>query len=81
MPPPFDITTASSTVTLDNNRRGMVSFTVKNNTGRRVHSSSTVQTNPPDGSAWLTVVPPNIVTTNPPNVRDFTIDGTQEYAI
>ena len=46
MPSPFDITAASNTVTLDNNREGIAAFTVRNNTRRRLHATARLTTQP-----------------------------------
>ena len=85
MPSPFDITTASNTVNLDNKREGVAAFTVKNNTRRRLHASAKVQTQPPDGAQWLTILPPTDSapggTTDTASVRDFAIDGAQSYQV
>src|SRR5664279_3996407 len=81
MPSPFDITVATNTVTLDNNRIGVAAFTVKNNTRRRVHASARVSTTPPDGARWLTILPPDSGGTDPANVRDIPIDGVQNFQV
>src|SRR5215211_6987007 len=92
MPSPFDITTVSNTVTLDNNRAGIASFTAKNNIRRRFRAKAKltieladerqpVTTLPPDAPKWLTIVPPPAGTTDTAESRDFAIDGTQNYQI
>ena len=77
MPSPFDITTATNTVLLDNKREGAAAFTVRNNTRRRVRAILRVTIQPPDGAKWLTILPPDDGST----VRDFPIDGTQNVQV
>ena len=77
MPSPFDITTASNTLTLDNNRQGVAVFTVKNNLRRRIHATARVTTTPPlPDSKWVKILPPTDNGANPPEVRDIPIDGS-----
>ncbi len=78
MPSPFDITAASNTVTLDNNREGIAAFTVHNNTRRRLHATARLTVNPPAGAKWLTIQPNESGATD---VRDFPIDGTQNFQV
>ncbi|MEO8394647.1 MAG: hypothetical protein ABI700_16750 [Chloroflexota bacterium] len=92
MPSPFDITTASNTVTLDNNRTGVASFTAKNNIRRRFHATARltialaderqpVATLPPDAATWLTIAPPPSGGGDTATSRDFPVDGTQNYQV
>ncbi len=95
MASPFEITTATNTVTLDNNRQGAAVFTVKNLTRRRVHATAQLATTPAGGEKWLTFqadsnpapaggTPPPSGTSpaaNPPNVRDIPIDGSTTFQI
>ena len=92
MPSPFDITAASNTVTLDNNRSGIASFTAKNNTRRRIHATAKLAINladdkqpistvPPDAPKWLTIAPPPPGSTDSADSREFPIDGTQSYQV
>ncbi len=81
MPSPFDISVATNTVKLDNKREGVATFTVKNNTRRRLHATAKLATQPPDGAQWLTILPPEGGSTDSANVRDFPIDGTQQFQV
>jgi hypothetical protein len=92
MPSPFDITTVSNTVTLDNNRAGVASFTAKNNIRRRFRAKAQltidladarqpITTLPPDAPKWLTIAPPPAGSNDTADSRDFTIDGTQNYQV
>ena len=81
MPSPFDITTASNTVTLDNNRQGIAVFTVKNNIRRHMHALARVTTQPPEALKWLTILPADATSSDPANVRDFPVDGTQQIQV
>jgi hypothetical protein len=92
MPSPFDITTVSNTVTLDNNRAGVASFTAKNNTRRRIHATAKLTLNladdkqpiaavPPDAPKWLTIAPPPPGSADSATSREFPIDGTQSYQV
>jgi hypothetical protein len=81
MPSPFDITTASNTVALDNKREGVAVFTVKNNLRRRIRAQARVTTQPADAAKWLTILPADATSSDPANVRDFPIDATQQIQI
>ena len=92
MPSPFDITAASNTVTLDNNRAGVASFTAKNNTRRRIHATARLSINladdkqpitsvPPDALKWLTIVPPPAGSSDTADSREFPIDSAQNYQV
>ncbi len=81
MPSPFDITTASNTVTLDNKREGVAAFTVRNATRRRLRAAARVMTTPPDGAQWLTILPPEGGDAASANQRDFPIDSTQQVQV
>ncbi|MEO8395004.1 MAG: hypothetical protein ABI700_18555 [Chloroflexota bacterium] len=81
MPSPFDITTASNTVALDNKREGVAVFTIKNNLRRRLRAQARVTTQPPNAAAWLTILPSDATSTDPANVRDFPVDGTQQIQV
>lgn len=81
MPSPFDITVASNTVNLDNRREGVATFTVHNNTRRRLRAAAQVTTAPADGARWLTILPPDNGSVTGGAVRDFPIDGTQQYQV
>ena len=80
MPSPFDITTASNTVNLDNHRQGIAAFTVKNNARRHIRAIAALSTQPPDGVKWVTLLPID-GSTDAPNVRDFPIDSTQQIQV
>ncbi|MEO8391828.1 MAG: formylglycine-generating enzyme family protein [Chloroflexota bacterium] len=80
MPSPFDITVATNTVNLDNNRIGVAAFTVKNITRRHIRASAKVTTQPPAGAAWVTVLPVE-GSTEAPSVRDFPVDSTQQIQV
>ena len=81
MPSPFDITVATNTVNLDNNREGVATITAKNNTRRRIRGTARVTTTPAEGAAWVTILPPESGGTDSANVRDFPIDSTQQYQL
>lgn len=81
MPSPFDITTASNTVTLDNKREGVAAFTAKNTTRRRIRANARLSVTPADGAGWLSILPPEATGTDTANVRDFPIDSTQQYQV
>lgn len=81
MPSPFDITTATNTVTLDNKREGVAVFTVRNATRRRLRATARVTTMPPEGGQWLTIVPAEGSDPAAPNQRDFPIDSTQQLQV
>lgn len=81
MPSPFDITTATNTVTLDNRREGIAVFTVRNNTRRRLRAATRVTTEPSEGSAWLTILPSDGDNPNGAHQREFPIDSTQQIQI
>ena len=92
MPSPFDLTTSTNTVTLDNNRMGVASFTAKNNIRRRFRANakltiavdekqSPALTLPPDALKWLTIAPPPAGSTDTAVSRDFPVDSTQVYQV
>jgi hypothetical protein len=81
MPSPFDITVASNTVNLDNKREGVATFTVHNNTRRRLRAAAQLTTQPPEAARWLTLLPPEGGAVTSGNVRDFPIDSTQQYQV
>lgn len=81
MPSPFDITTATNTVTLDNRREGVAVFTVRNNTRRRLRAAARVAVEPAEGSQWLTILPPEGGSPETANQREFPIDSTQQIQI
>jgi len=81
MPSPFDITTATNTVTLDNNRQGIAVFTAKNNVRRRVKAQARLTTQPDIAAKWLTLLPADAASTDPANIRDFPIDSTQQIQV
>ncbi len=81
MPSPFDITTASNTVTLDNKREGVAVFTVRNNTRRRLRAVARLTTEPPEGAQWLTLLPPDGGSADSANQREFPIDSTQQLQV
>jgi hypothetical protein len=82
MASPFDITVATNTIVLDNNREGVATFTVKNSTRRRIRGLLRVITQPPESPAgkWVTIVPPEGAT-GEANARDFVIDSTQQIQV
>lgn len=84
MTSPFEITVPTNTVALDNKREGMASFTVKNNTRRRVRAVTRLITQPPDSPAsrWLTLLPgEGVIDPAQVNIRDFPIDSTQTFQV
>ncbi len=81
MPSPFDITTATNTVVLDNKREGVAVFTVRNATRRRLRATARVTTTPADGAQWLTILPPDGGDAASANQRDFPIDSTQQLQV
>lgn len=81
MPSPFDITTATNTVTLDNKREGVAVFTVRNATRRRLRATARLTTTPPEGAQWLSLLLPESGDAAAPNQRDFTIDSTQQLQV
>jgi len=81
MPSPFDITTATNTVTLDNKREGVAVFTVRNATRRRLRATARLTTTPPEGAQWLSLLPPESGDAAAPNQRDFPIDSTQQLQV
>src|SRR5829696_8245539 len=81
MPSPFDITTATNTVPLDNKREGMAVFTVRNATRRRLHATVRVSTLPSEGAQWLTILPPEGGDPATASQRDFPIDSTQQIQV
>ena len=82
MPSPFDITVVANTVTLDNKREGIASFTAKNNTRRRIRATAKVTVQPADGEKWLTILPPESAAgTDTATMRDFPIDSTLQYQV
>ena len=81
MSSPFDITTATNTVTLDNRREGVAVFTVRNNTRRRLRAVARVTVAPENGAAWLTILPPEGGSPDTANQREFPIDSTQQIQI
>lgn len=81
MPSPFDITTATNTVTLDNKREGVAVFTVRNTTRRRINATARLTTTPPEGAQWLTLVSAEGSNAAAPNQRDFPIDSTQQLQV
>ncbi len=81
MPSPFDVTVASNTVTLDNKREGIATFTVRNSTRRKIRATAKVSALPSDGEKFLTILPPESGGTDTATVRDFPIDSTQQYAV
>lgn|GEM_PF-3614484 len=81
MPSPFDITTATNTVNLDNKREGVAVFTARNATRRRLHATARVSTMPPEGAQWLTILPPEGGDPATANQRDFPIESTQQVQV
>lgn len=81
MPSPFDITTATNTVTLDNKREGVAVFTVRNATRRRLRATARLTSTPPEGAQWLSLLPPESGDAAAPNQRDFPIDSTQQLQV
>jgi hypothetical protein len=81
MPSPFDITTATNTVTLDNKREGVAVFTVRNATRRRLRATARLTTTPPEGAQWLSLHPPESGDAAAPYQRDFPIDSTQQLQV
>ncbi|MDX2161974.1 MAG: hypothetical protein SF162_11665 [bacterium] len=88
MPGLFEITPSTSTVVLDINRQGTVTFTVKNTSKMRIRGVARLVVTPPETAAWYTVQappapPPENGQSAPadPLIRDFTPDGTHTYAI
>ncbi|MBI1257355.1 MAG: hypothetical protein GC204_07785 [Chloroflexi bacterium] len=92
MPSPFDLTTSTNTVTLDNNRMGVASFTAKNSIRRRFRANakltitvdekqSPALTLPPDAPNWLTIAPPPTGSSDTAVSRDFPVDSTQVYQV
>jgi hypothetical protein len=80
MPSPFDITTVSNTVNLDNNRQGIAVFTVKNDLRRHIHAVVRVTTQPPAADKWVTILPIE-GSTDAPDTRDFPVDNTQQIQV
>src|SRR5690348_16719861 len=76
-PSPFQITTPSSTVSLDSNNQGIVSFTVVNASGRALRASATPRGVDPDPTrpGW-----PTLQVDGQPEF-DFPIGGTQQYRV
>ena len=82
MPSPFDITVATNTIALDNKRAGIATFTVKNDTRRRIRATAKVSTQPPNAAQWLTIRPPEGGgVADSPDVRDFPVEGTVQFQI
>lgn len=81
MPSPFDVTVASNLVSLDNKREGVATFTVHNNTRRRLRAAARVTTTPADGAGWVTILPPENGSVTGGTTRDFPIDSTQQYQV
>ncbi len=82
MPSPFAITTSTSTIPLDSNQKGAVTFTVKNITKIRIQAIAKLNAVPPEAAVWITPVPPSSLTT-PADVwsRDFAPDGTNTFVL
>jgi Tol biopolymer transport system component len=81
MASPFDITVPSNTVNLDNKREGVMTFTVHNNTRRRLRAVAQLTTQPPEAAKWLALLPPEGDGVPGGNIRDFPIDSTQQYQV
>jgi hypothetical protein len=81
MPSPFDITTATNTIPLDNKREGTGVFTVRNATRRRLRATARITTTPPEGTQWVTILPPEGGDPATANQRDFPIDSTQQIQV
>lgn len=81
MPSPFDITSVSNMVNLDNKREGVATFTVHNNTRRRLRAAAVLKAQPSTAEKWLTLLPPEEGSALGGNVRDFPIDSTQQYQV
>ena len=92
MPSPFDLTTSTNTVTLDNNRMGVASFTAKNSIRRRFRANakltltvdekqSPTLTLPTNALSWLTIAPPPAGSSDTAVSRDFPVDSTQVYEV
>ncbi|MEO8395005.1 MAG: CARDB domain-containing protein [Chloroflexota bacterium] len=81
MPSPFDITLATNTVALDNNRQGLVAFTIKNKLHQRIRAQLRVTVQPPIALNWLTILPGDPTSLDPANVRDFPVDNTQQIQV
>ena len=74
MPGPFEITQSASTLTLDANRQGTVTFTVKNTTMMRVRGTAVLRVTPTDAQAWYTLAPASAPETAQPAPTPITLD-------
>lgn len=78
MPNAFDITTASTTVQIDDaTRKGVASYTVKNTCGRPLRGEAKLETNQPQilepGKEWIKI--------DNSTFRDFSTDGTEQFTV
>jgi hypothetical protein len=81
---PFEITTPSNTVTLDEKtRQGIATFTVKNISRRRLRASGRIVTKPADSPAakWIAILGPDGQPQPADSPRDFNVDESKQYQV
>jgi hypothetical protein len=73
MPSPFDITALTSTVTLDHQRRGKASYTIRNISGQPIRGRAQLAVVGQTPADWLTLAGET--------ERDFPTGGTQQFTV
>lgn len=73
MPSYFDITAPTNEVLLDEERKGDISFTVRNRTGADVEARASVVVEPPASADWIEIVGAQ--------KRSFAVNGNQRFLL
>jgi len=79
---PFEITAPSNTVTLDEQRQGIASFTIKNISRRHLRASARIVPTPASQPAsTFTILGPGGEVLKPETLRDFNVDESTQYQV